>query len=164
MVDADPKLAKTAITQLSGLLRSSLHTSTKKTISLREELQTVTDYLAIESIRFDERMHWEFNITGDTYDCQVPPMMLQTLVENAVKHGLSTRKNGGAILLNSFKENNQLIIQLINTGQYTPNEKRQGVGLENTRQRLHILYDEHASLQIKNKDHEHVETLITIPL
>ena len=164
LVDAEPKLAKTAITQLSGLLRSSLHTSNKKTIPLREELETVTDYLAIESIRFDERMHWEFNIAADTNECQVPPMMLQTLVENAVKHGLATRKNGGDIVLNSYKDNNYLIIQVINSGQYQPKENTQGVGVENTRQRLHILYDDHASLQIKNKDDEHVETLITIPL
>lgn len=164
LVDVDPKLAKTAINQLSSLLRSSLHTGKQKTIPLRDELQTVQDYLAIESIRFDERLKWNFEIDDAAYDCQVPPMMLQTLVENAVKHGISNIKSGGTIHLNAHKNNTALHLKLVNSGQYNPKPGHQGVGLENTRERLHILYEDKASVQIGNIDDQHVETLIKIPL
>lgn len=164
LVDADPKLAKTAITQLSGLLRNSLHTGNQKTISLHEELQTLNDYLAIEKIRFDERLQVNFKIDAEVYDCQVPPMMLQTLVENAVKHGISTLKNGGLIELTAVKESTHLVIKLTNSGQYAPQAHHKGVGIENTKARLHILYDDKAHFELKNLNEYTVQTTITIPL
>jgi LytS/YehU family sensor histidine kinase len=164
LVDADPKLAKSAINQLSSLLRSSLQASKQKTISLKDELQTVKDYLAIEGIRFDERLKYTFHVSDDVLDCHVPPMMLQTLVENCVKHGISSLKHGGDILLEANIENNQLQISIINSGQYLPKHKQEGIGLANTRERLKILYEEKANITIGNKDTNHVETIITIPL
>jgi LytS/YehU family sensor histidine kinase len=164
LVDADPRLAKSAINQLSSLLRSSLHTGKHKTIPLKDELQTVKDYLAIEGIRFDDRLKYTFTVGEEVMDYQVPPMMLQTLVENCVKHGISNLKNGGEILLEARVENNQLLISITNSGQYTPKNNHEGVGLANTRERLKILYDEKANITIGNKDTHHVETKITIPL
>jgi LytS/YehU family sensor histidine kinase len=164
LVDADPRLAKSAINQLSSLLRSSLHTGKHKTIPLKDELQTVKDYLAIEGIRFDDRLKYTFTVGEEVMDYHVPPMMLQTLVENCVKHGISNLKNGGEILLEAKVENNQLLISITNSGQYTPKHNHEGVGLANTRERLKILYDEKANITIGNKDTHHVETKITIPL
>lgn len=164
LVDADPRLAKSAINQLSSLLRSSLHTGKHKTISLKDELQTVKDYLAIEGIRFDDRLKYTFTVGEEVMDYHVPPMMLQTLVENCVKHGISNLKNGGEILLEAKVENNQLQISITNSGQYIPKNNHEGVGLANTRERLKILYDEKANITIGNKDTHHVETKITIPL
>lgn len=164
LVDADPRLAKSAINQLSSLLRSSLHTGKHKTISLKDELQTVKDYLAIEGIRFDDRLKYTFTVGEEVMDYHVPPMMLQTLVENCVKHGISNLKNGGEILLEAKVENNQLQISITNSGQYIPKDNHEGVGLANTRERLKILYDEKANITIGNKDTHHVETKITIPL
>lgn len=164
LVDADPKLAKSAITQLSGLLRSSLNTGNKKTVSLHDELETVKHYLAIETIRFDERLQWNFEIADNTLECQVPPMMLQTLIENAVKHGISKTKNGGQILLQAQRENNLLKLTLLNTGRYEPNPTHVGVGIENTVKRLHILYDDAATFSIGNVNEHQVKTEITIPL
>jgi len=164
LVDADPRLAKSAINQLSSLLRSSLQTGKHKTISLKDELQTVKDYLAIEGIRFDERLKYTFNVSEQAMDCNVPPMMLQTLVENCVKHGISNLKNGGEILLEATFEYNQLHIIITNSGQYTPKHNHEGVGIANTRERLKILYDEKANITIGNKDTHYVETKITIPL
>ncbi len=164
LVDADPKLAKSAITQLSGLLRSSLNTGNKKTVTLHDELETVKHYLAIESIRFDERLRCRFLIADDTLDVQVPPMMLQTLVENAVKHGISKSKQGGEITLQTLRTGTHLLITLTNTGQYEPNPSHEGVGIENTRKRLHILYDDAATFSIGNANAHEVKTEITIPL
>lgn len=164
LVDTDPKLAKSAINQLSGLLRSSLHSNKSKTIPLRQELQTVEDYLHIESIRFDERLHWQKQVPEELMDCQVPPMMLQTLVENAVKHGISNLKHGGKIYLTANAEHEKLVITLFNTGSYEPKLGHEGVGLENTRERLKLLYEDAASLEIQNIPNEQVKTTIILPL
>lgn len=164
LVDANPQLAKSAINQLSGLLRSSLHTGKQKTITLKEEMQTVKDYLAIEKIRFDDRLQFESEVDDDVLEVQVPPMMLQTLAENAVKHGISNLKQGGVIQLKAYKKEKYLIIQLRNSGQYLPIPAHQGVGLINTKERLQILFDDLASIEIKNLDKDFVEALIKIPL
>ena len=164
LVDTDPMLAKNAINQLSSLLRSSLQTGKHKTISLKDELETVKHYLAIEAIRFDERLKYTFEVSNDILDCTVPPMMLQTLVENCVKHGISTIKNGGHILLVAHKINNNLELVITNSGQYKPNVNQEGVGIANSRERLKILYDDKAELTIANKNDLEVETKITVPL
>lgn len=164
LVDMDPVLAKTAITQLSGLLRSALHMGKHKTVSLLDELQTVKDYLAIESIRFDDRLKISFDIDTEAEQCNVPPMMLQTLTENAVKHGISTLKNGGKIDIEAHRYNGTLQLKITNTGYYLPKGDEDGVGIENTVERLKILYDDKATFSIKNAESNQVVTEITIPV
>lgn len=164
LVDINPELSKTAITQLSSLLRSSLQMGKHKTVMLKDELQTVTDYLAIEKIRFDERLQLNFNIQQATNECMVPPMMLQTLVENAVKHGISTIKNGGKISVSSFINNGKLVIEITNSGMYKPKQDYEGVGIANTIARLALLYDDKASFSLKNTDSNKVLTQIIIPI
>jgi two-component system LytT family sensor kinase len=164
LVDVDPDLAKTAITQLSGLLRSSLHMGKQRTVLLKDELQTVKDYLAIETIRFDDRLKVHFKVAPETEICMVPPMMLQTLVENAVKHGISTLKHGGEIHIDTFRINGSLHVEIKNTGQYDPLAIHDGVGIENTVERLKILYDDKASFAIKNLEPQQVLTEIIIPV
>jgi sensor histidine kinase YesM len=164
LVDLHPDMAKQAITQLSGLLRSSLHMGKNKTVALKDELQTVKDYLAIETIRFDERLQTLYAIDEKAMECQVPPMMLQTLVENAVKHGISNIKKGGLIELSAHKNAAYLHIDITNSGQYNPLPGHNGVGLENTRERLSLLYDGGAVFEIANKDQSHVITHIQLPL
>jgi LytS/YehU family sensor histidine kinase len=164
LIDQNPQIAKSAITQLSGLLRSSLYHGRQKTISLKDEIQTVNDYLAIESIRFDERLVTHFNIEEEATDCQIPPMMLQTLIENAVKHGISKSKNGGEITLNVHKNNKALHIDILNTGHYNPKPDSDGLGIENTKERLQLLYEEKAIFNIENEGINKVHTHIEIPL
>jgi len=163
LIDINPALSKTAIEQLSGLLRSSLYTGQNKTISLNDEIKTVKDYLAIETIRFDERLQTVFDIKPDTLELKVPPMMLQTLVENAVKHGISGLKSGGVVHIQTYKENNYLIIEIRNTGYYQPNPMKQGIGLRNTIDRLRILYGDKARFSINNQEGNQVLTKIEIP-
>jgi len=164
LVDIDPNLSKEAITRLSGLLRSSLQMSKEKTVTLRQEIETVKDYLAIEKIRFDERLSISFEIKEDTLSTKVPPMMLQTLVENAVKHGISRSKLGGHVYVSAIKTNFHLHIEIINTGRFEPKINELGLGLENTRERLGILYDSQASFSIENLNDTEVITKIDIPL
>lgn len=164
LVDIDPENAKEAITKLSSLLRGSLKMEKNKTVALQDELNTVNDYLAIEKIRFDDRLNIILEISPETLKSNLPPMMIQTLVENGIKHGISNLKNGGTIILKSFVSNQNTIIQITNSGQYNPNPITSGLGIENTRERLRILFDEKANFSIKNLDDKTVLTEITLPL
>ena len=89
LVDENPKRARRAITELSNILRSSMQAEKSETVPLEKELDIVKDYLALEQMRFEERLKIEYDIDEDTLQQPVPPMMLQTLVENAIKHGIS---------------------------------------------------------------------------
>jgi LytS/YehU family sensor histidine kinase len=89
LVDENPERARKAVTELSNILRSSLQSDKMETVSLQKELSIVKDYLALEYMRFEDRLKIVYDIDEDTLDRPVPPMMLQTLVENAIKHGIS---------------------------------------------------------------------------
>ena len=99
MVDENPKKSKQAITQLSNILRNSLASDKKGLTNFDEELKIVKDYLGLESIRFEERLKTEFDIHPESQRFLVPPMMIQTLVENGIKHGISKLTRGGVIQL-----------------------------------------------------------------
>lgn len=163
LIDLDKELSKEAITRLSSLLRSSLEMSKHKVVSFRKELETVKDYLALEQIRFDTRLRTEFDIEDECLSMHIPPMLLQTLVENGVKHGISNLKSGGIISVLARKSHDGLHIRIINSGQFIPKSVGAGVGLENTQQRLKLLYDDRAHVKVINADQEHVLTEILIP-
>ncbi|MEI9956995.1 MAG: histidine kinase [Ferruginibacter sp.] len=97
MVDENPERARRAITELSNILRSSMKAEKAETVSLQKELDIVKDYLALEHMRFEERLNVEMDIDKNTLNQQVPPMMLQTLVENSIKHGISKLVDGGVV-------------------------------------------------------------------
>jgi two-component system LytT family sensor kinase len=163
LVDENPERARQAITELSNILRSSMQAEKVETASLEKELNIVKDYLALEHIRFEDRLKVEFDIDEDTLDQPVPPMMLQTLVENAIKHGISKRIDGGVIkIISDFKaDQHQLIVQ--NTGHLNGNFNPDGFGLYSTESRLQLLYGEKAHFQIKNYNENMVEATVTMP-
>lgn len=163
LVDEDPKKAKVAITQLSNILRNTLMMHKNKYISLEEELALVKDYLELEHIRFEERLNFNFAIDPNTLSLNVPPMMIQTLVENGIKHGISKYPEGGHIIISSIKTDNGFEIEIINTGQLQTNSKSDsGFGLENTTHRLELLFGKKASFIIKNLDDKNVISKIII--
>ena len=163
LIDLNPDLSKEAITRLSGLLRSSLQMNNMKTVALKNEISTLEDYLAIEKIRFDERLNISLSIDQSTLCMEVPPMMLQTLVENSVKHGISNLKNGGFVDIKTYQKEAKLFIEISNSGQYHPKENHDGLGLENTKERLLLLYEGKATFDICNMNEEVVITKICIP-
>ena len=116
LVDENPERARTAITELSNILRSSMQAEKLETVTLEKELSIVKDYLALETIRFESRLQVAYHIDEDTLDQPVPPMMLQTLVENAIKHGISTLIEGGEIFIKTEKNIDAIIITVANSG------------------------------------------------
>ena len=164
LVDENPQRARKAITELSNILRSSLQTEKLETVTLETELNIVKDYLALEQMRFEERLKIEFDIDEDTLDQQVPPMMLQTLVENAIKHGISKRIDGGKIKIIADFVDNHLELVVQNTGQLNGYFNKDGFGVKSTEDRLNLLYQGKASFAIKNLSDKEVESRITMPL
>src|SRR5690554_125886 len=149
LIEIDPEHAKTAITTLSSLLRSSLLLGKKAYILLQEELKLADEYLKLEKIRFEERLNYKFDnkLKGDEL-IYVPPFIIQGMIENAVKHGISASSNPGEISISISFEKDRLLIEVENDGEYADNGK--GIGLLNTRRRLDILYKKDAGFEIKN--------------
>ena len=169
LVDEDPEKAKTAITRISNMLRFSLVMDKKQVIDFADELSTVKDYLALESIRFEERLEVVYLIEEEAYNYKIPPMMLQTIVENAIKHGISNLVKGGLIEIKCREGlQDELYIQVKNSGFLNTNAKNSsktegGHGLVNTKQRLKLLYGDKASFRIFNSGNQYVITEIKIP-
>lgn len=164
LVDENPERSKDSITQLSNILRSSLLMGRHKVIPLSEEIQLVHDYLSLEQTRFEERLKVKYDIDENAKDHKVPPMLLQTLVENGIKHGISKLPEGGIIEIRARMEGNDLKLTIENTGNFREVKDREpGFGLLNSRQRLFLLYGEKGELIIKNSAHGTVIVEVTIP-
>lgn len=165
LVDENPKKSKQAITQLSNILRNSLASDKKGLTNFDEELKIVKDYLGLESIRFEERLKTEFDIHPESQRFLVPPLMIQTLVENGIKHGISKLTRGGVIQLKTDVVKDKLKIHIRNSGHYVNGTKRSksGLGLENTVQRLKLIYGDEATFRIANESDNFVLTELIIP-
>ncbi len=164
LVDENPERARRAITELSNILRSSMQVEKMETVPMQKELDIVKDYLALEQMRFEERLRIEMNIDEDTLEQPVPPMMLQTLVENAIKHGISKHIDGGFIkVISQFKnDTHEMIVQ--NSGHLNGEMNENGFGIKSTEDRLRFLYQGKARFQIKNIDGDMVESKVTMPV
>jgi hypothetical protein len=164
LVDENPERARTAITELSNILRSSMQAEKSETVTLERELDIVKDYLALEHMRFEERLRITFRIDEDTLEHQVPPMMLQTLVENAIKHGISKQVNGGEVIVISAYKDDHLELVVRNTGQLSTVINGDGFGIKSTQDRLNLMYQGKAFFEIKNLANNMVESKIIMPV
>jgi hypothetical protein len=154
LIDEDPARARQSVTQLSNLLRYSLQSGQLETVPFEDELRVVNDYLALEQVRHEERLRVRLDVAPDTLGLPVPPMLLQTLVENAVKYGIATRPEGGEIAIIARCLNGALSIQVTNPGSLNgagapARPESTGVGLRNAADRLRLLFGERASLRLR---------------
>lgn len=165
LIDENPVRARTAITELSNILRSSMQAEKLETVTFEKELNIVKDYLALEHIRFEDRLQVEYDINEDTLDQPVPPMMLQTLVENAIKHGISRQVDGGKVkIISDFTDDfyHKLVIQ--NTGVLNGSRNSDGFGLASTKNRLQLLFGQKANFDIREVNGNLVEAKVQIPV
>lgn len=166
LVDENPTKSKQAINHLSNILRNSLTFEKKGLTKFDDELKIVKDYLSLESIRFEERLKTELDVHPESSKFLVPPFMIQTLVENGIKHGISRLTEGGTIHLKTLVEKNRLKIQIRNSGNLMNGARKGkfgGTGIKNTTQRLKLLYGDNASFKIVNENNSFVLTEIIIP-
>lgn len=168
LVDEDPEKSKNAINYLSGMLRHALSQDKTSFTKVKDEIKTVKAYLNLEVIRFEERLKVSYDLAPECNDILIPPMMVQTIVENGIKHGISQLIEGGKIEITTSLLNRYLVISVRNNGQIRQNinelSSRGGIGIKNTMKRLDILYGEKASFNIYNQDAYHVISVIRIPV
>ena len=132
---------------LSEFLRSTLHMSEQDTITLEEDLQLAERFLSIEQVRFGRRLLIERHVDETTHACRVPPLLLQPLVENAVVHGIAGLVDGGVIRLDIERRDGRLIMAIENPRDADAvGRHRSGVGLENVRRRLGLIFGSGARL------------------
>jgi two-component system LytT family sensor kinase len=148
LVDENPEKAKHAITMLSGILRNNLTLGRFQTIAFKDEIDLVDKYLSLEKIRFEERLTIQLQIDPASLSLEIPPFLLQTLVENAIKHGISKKVQGGIVTVKSEMMTDEVSITITNTGTFEPQKNHEGIGLINSRKRLLMIYGERASLEI----------------
>lgn len=163
LVAEDPERAREMMLRLSELLRYALEVSRHERVTLDQELSVVEAYLELESLQFEDRLRWEVKVTPEASRAKLPPMVVQQLVENAIKHGISKRPHGGEIAIRGSVEEGALVIDVENSGQL-PTTPGSGFGLENARQRLRLLSGELARLTLRNRDSDHVAATASIPL
>ena len=135
---------------LSDVLRQVLRTDPAHEVPLSEELRFLEQYLAIEQVRFSDRLTVSFAVDDELRDAAVPGFILQPLVENALRHGLANRSEAGRVEIDARREGAGLVLSVRDNGVGLPPAERrvEGLGLANTRERLATLYGERAGLEV----------------
>jgi LytS/YehU family sensor histidine kinase len=127
-------------------------------------MEAVSDYLRLEQIRLEERLDSTIDLDERTLDLPVPTMLIQTLVENAIKHGIALRPQGGVLTVTSRLWPDHLRLEVVNSGQLVDHAGSTRVGLTNSRARLTLLFGRSASLDLKNRDAESVVAQVLVPV
>lgn len=150
LIDEEPQKSREAITQLSNILRNILSAQKNKEIHFEDEISIVKDYLSLEKIRYEERLNYSFEIDPKTLQFSIPPLMIQTLVENAIKHGIAKQPKGGNIRIYSRLAFPMWFVSIINSGKIQKNENSiNGIGIKNTLDRLQLLYGNNAYFKLE---------------
>jgi two-component system, LytTR family, sensor kinase len=149
LVDEDSKKAKQAVSLISNILRVVLTSDKKDVVTIKEELELVKDYLAVEKIRFEDRLNVEYNIEEHVLNEKIPPFIIQTLVENAIKHGISNRIQSGKIGVKIQSTKFGIIITIENDISQTKSTVvSTGIGITNLKKRLELLYSNTAQFEL----------------
>jgi hypothetical protein len=156
LIDEDAPRARESVTRLANMLRYSLQSGQQEIVPLEEEIRIVGDYLALEQIRHEDRLRVNWSVSDEARPLPLPPMLLQTLVENAVKYGISPRREGGEITISAAIEGDDLHIRVSNPGDLaSPSSvaaakagSSTGMGLRNASERLQLLFGDRARLSL----------------
>jgi two-component system LytT family sensor kinase len=167
LIRSQPETARMLIVRLSGLLRRLLR-SHDQFVSLREELRSIDEYLDIETVRFGPTLQVDKEIDPATLDVLVPSMILQPLVENSIKHGLSAKIGHGRITIRSARANGHALIEIVDDGLGIPEDRLTsalsgGIGLTNVNERLKVIYGANYQLQLRSVPGEGTTARIEIP-
>ncbi|WP_222984924.1 sensor histidine kinase [Flagellimonas meishanensis] len=159
----DVEKSREMLTKLSEILRYSLTKNNINSITVKEELEVVDNYIDLSKIQFEVRLEFIKNVEKDSLELNIPPMIIQLLIENAIKHGISNLKQGGKIALTIGQQDGQLYIEVRNTGKLKVSKTSTQLGINNIRQRLSLLYAERASFTLTEEE-DTVMARIKIPL
>ncbi len=168
LIRIDPERARSMIYKLSNILRRLLR-NTENLSPLREEISFIDDYLAIEMVRFGEKLRFRKEVDPNTLDRLVPSMLLQPIIENSIRHGLASKVEGGMVRLRTWLEDKRLYILVEDDGVGIPESKltnifeQQGIGVSNVNERLRVLFGPGYRMAVDSKPGQGTQTLIEIP-
>jgi two-component system, LytTR family, sensor kinase len=163
LIHRDARAADRMVARLGELLRLTLERGATQEVTLRQELEFLQKYLELQQTRFHDRLAVEIKVRPETLDARVPNMILQPLVENALKHGLAALRGEGRVEIEAERRNGSLCLLVRDNGTGLGETEREGVGLRNTRQRLAQLYDGQSRFELRNRVEGGVEAALTIP-
>ena len=154
------------ISRLSEFLRLTLEGSDAQEVALAEEIEFVRRYLEIEQIRFGERLGVRIEVEPDALPIPVPAMILQPIIENAIRHGVAPRKTGGEVMIRAYRRNGMLRIHVADDGPGLGSAipAGRGIGITNTRARLAQLYSCEAGIELGCADSGGLEVTLTLPV
>ncbi len=161
LIAEDPPRAREMVTRLSGILRSSLQAAEQETVALGDELDLVRSFLELESVRFEDRLRYEIEVSDAARRQQVPALIVQHLVENAIKHGLGRRVEPSTVVLHAEVVDGTLRVRVRNEGELS--HQPPGSGLERSRRRLELLYGARGVLTLREVGSGLVEAQLEIP-
>jgi two-component system, LytTR family, sensor kinase len=166
LVTADPRAAQKMVCSLGDLLRLSLVREDVPEVTLRRELEFLELYLDIEKVRFQDRLVATIEVANEVLDAKIPYMLLQPLVENAIKHGVARRRGSSMVKISATRDSDHICIAVINdnsTSGAVPESDRLGIGLQNSRNRLRILYGYDAHLSVQELPEGRFEVRVQLP-
>ena len=163
LVDMDAGKAKRTIVELSKLMRYVLYEASNKTILLSREVQFLKNYIALMSLRYTNKVSIQMDFPAEVPEVQIPPLLFVSFVENAFKHGVSYRSESFIHVLMQLDEGNRLSFRCSNSNNGSADEQHHGIGLENIRKRLRLLFGNDYTLSITEEEHK-FDVLLIIPL
>jgi signal transduction histidine kinase len=165
LMSRDVAAARTMIVRLSDLLRLAMESVNVQEVTLKQELEFIDNYLEIEKTRFQDRLTVQLDIAPETLDALVPNLLLQPLVENAVRYGVALQPGRGWVRISSRRNQTKLIIDIEDSGPGIDanSAHKEGVGLSNTRSRLTHLYGEAQKLELINQPEKGLRVSVSVP-
>jgi LytS/YehU family sensor histidine kinase len=154
------------IAELSDFMRRVLAVSTRQEVPLSEEMEFTRKYLEIQKVRFVERLQLSVDVPHELLQAQVPTLILQPMVENAIKHGIAKRAQGGTVRIAASRSDGTLRLAVYNDGPGLPagwETSQPGIGISNMRTRLRSLYGDGFKLELENQASDGVEVSVSVP-
>ena len=162
LISENPAVAESTVEKLSELFRYTLQRSGNNTVRLSEEMEIVRSYLEIEKVRFGDRLRFEIRADESLNDFRIPPLLIQPLVENSIKHGIATEPLGGSVDVEASRRGNTCIVSVTDSGKgFSATGEDPGFGLKSIRERLNLVYGGRASLRVQAGSSQ---VQITLPL
>jgi signal transduction histidine kinase len=165
LIADEPVQAQTAVTQLARTLRYTLGSGHGELVTLEQELMTVQDYLGLEALRLGERLRVELSVAPQARESRIPVMLLQTLVENAIKHGIAELPGGGLLRIGAWTADGTLLLEVENPRPEPPAQRTpEGIGIANAQKRLQLLFGPGATLQLDLSHPARALARVSLPL
>jgi LytS/YehU family sensor histidine kinase len=164
LIADNPQAAQTAVTHFANTLRYALNVGQQDMVPLSKELEIVRDYLEIESLRFEDRLSVVYNVSDEAEAVQIPAMLLQTLVENAIKHGIADLPRGGRVKIEGTVGNGMLLLEVVNPRRIGAGRQGEGTGLRNSAERLRLIFGPRAAITLDLSQPDSAAARIHIPV